>query len=110
MGTEMVQAPFPFFKETEINAKCCGCNQNLPAAESPQIMASNPNDFNTMSSTSYVHTGTHFLKEEKGAQVKMFNNPVPLGTPQLTNTHYPQTPEFGSAKTSLNIDRVIKDN
>jgi hypothetical protein len=29
MGAPRVSSPFPFFKETEANPNCCGCNKPM---------------------------------------------------------------------------------
>ena len=109
MGQPVVSTPFPFFKESETNTQCCGCDKNLPAAESPQIKVFNPADFNTIGTTTFANTRTQMLRIENDAKLNMFNKPIPLGTPQLTGIHAPRSPQFESGRTSINIDKVIRD-
>jgi len=111
MGAPSVGQPFPFFKETESNKKCCGCGDKAGAsAESLQVTGLNPAQFNTMPSSSYINNGNHFMKIENNAQVQMLKNPVPIGTGQYTGAHAPNTPEYSKARTSLNLDLLHKDS
>ena len=114
MGPPSVSQPFPFFKETESNQKCCGCNgTNGTGAGAPseiaQINAVNPAQFNTMPSSQYTNNGSHLMKIEKTASVEMLDRPVLLGTGQLTGGHSPRTEEFDKARTRLNLNLVHRD-
>jgi hypothetical protein len=114
MGAPTVAQPFPFFKETEQNNRCCGCGSNGRSgfgapSEIPQVVGVNPGQFNTMPSSSYLNNGNHLMKIENSATVEMLKNPVPVGTGQYTGASVPNTLEFPKARTSLNINLIHKD-
>jgi hypothetical protein len=112
MGAPQLNQPFPFFKETETNQKCCGCNGNNNSgapSEIPQINAVNPAQFNTMPSSSYINNGNHFMKIDNNSSVEMLNQPVLLGTGQLNGQHSPNSQEFERARTRLNLNLIHKD-
>ena len=109
-GAPKVSQPFPFFKETETNQGCCGCQAGRSApSEIPQITAANPAQFNTMPSSGFINTGNHLLKIENTASIEMLKQPVVLGTTLLTGAHHPNTQEFGKEKVRLNLDMMHRD-
>jgi len=99
--------PIFFFKETEQNQRCCGCDKR-PAgrgapSENEQIVDVNPAMTNTTPSSTFVDDGSHFLKIDKTASVKMFKQGVPLGAPQYTHTAQ-EDRAYQGARAGLNID------
>lgn len=117
MGAPQVTQPFPFFKETETNQNCCGCNKNggqapfvgSAASEIPQVVGVDPGLFNTMPSSATVFNGHQLLRTDRSASVQMLQNPLPIGTGQLNGAHAPVNREFGKAQTLINMDLVHAD-
>jgi hypothetical protein len=115
MGAPKVAQPFPFFKETESNQRCCGCKGGNgrtgfgAPSEIPQVVGMDPAMMNTMPSSGYVNNGHHLIKTENTASVEMLKDPVVLGTGDLKGTHVPNTLEFQKARTRLNLDLLHKD-
>jgi hypothetical protein len=58
---------------------------------------------NTTPSAVMIDDGSHFLKIDKSANVKMFKKGIPLGTPQYTHTAQ-EDRHYQAARTALNID------
>jgi hypothetical protein len=114
MGAPVISQPLPFFKETETNKSCCGCNGapgGSAVAEAPQVVAANPSMFNTMPSSGYINTGRgQFQKFEKSAVIERFSEPVPVGTPQLSGDHHPRSEAFEAGRTSINLDMLHRDS
>ena len=113
-GAPAVTQPFPFFKETETNQRCCGCNGTGRTgfgapSEIPQVVGVNPAHFSTTPSTQYLNNGHHFLKVENTASVELLKNPQVMGTGQLTGDHRPNLQEYEKARTSLNLHLLHKD-
>jgi hypothetical protein len=69
MGGSRVGSPLPFFKETEKNPNCCGCNKPLRLL--PQNLP--------MQSKSIHDFGTHVVEYSRKETHNMFKNPVPIG-------------------------------
>jgi len=111
-GAARVSQPFPFFKETESNSQCCGCDAKIKGAPSeiPQVIAANQQDFNTMPSSGFVDTGHHFLKIDKTASLNMFEKPVPIGTGQYSNAMNPHVRSFNQRdRRAMNLDLIHQD-
>jgi len=115
MGAPRVAQPFPFFKETETNSKCCGCGNGNgrsgfgAPSEIPQVVGMNPAQFNTMPSSTFLNNGHHFMKVDNSASIEMLRQPIAVGTGQITGAHTPRSEEFEKARTQLNLDLVHRD-
>ncbi len=108
MGTPRVSQPFPFFKETETNKSCCGCNPGA-TAEIPQVTGIDQGNFNTMPSSTFMNTGKQLMKIDNQASVEMLDKPVVVGTGQLTGVASPNSMEFQKYQPSMNMDLIMKD-
>jgi len=116
MGAPKVAQPFPFFKSTETNQRCCGCGVKGDGrsgfgapSEIPQVVGMNPALMNTMPSSGVINNGNHFVKIENSATVEMLQNPVLLGTGTLTGAHRPYAREFEKGRTITNLDILHHD-
>jgi len=116
MGAPRVAQPFPFFKESESNKRCCGCgisNGRSPPpgapSEIPQVVGINPALTNVMPSSGFIDNGHHFLKIDKSAQVEMFDKPQIIGTGQFTRSAVPHTLEWGRDRETINMDLLYRD-
>ena len=110
-GGARVAQPFPFFKETETNQRCCGCDKPRGVGaptEKPQIVDVPAGMTNTSPSSAIIDDGSHFLKLDKTAKVEMFKSGVPLGTGQYQYTAQPNK-DFDAAKTHLNMEKAYKN-
>jgi hypothetical protein len=63
---------------------------------------------NTTPSSTLIDDGSHFLKVDKTANVKMFKKGVPLGTKQYTYTAQ-EDRNYQAARTGLNIDLAFNN-
>ena len=61
----------PFFKETEKNPGCCGCNKPLTLIPS--------NSWNVQNSRTIHDFGTHVVEYNKKETHNIFQNPVSIG-------------------------------
>jgi hypothetical protein len=86
-GVPRVSTPFPFFKETESNQGCCGCDNKNSAQ--PQQMRFAEKDLNpnisTVSETRINDLGTHVVKSRVTSTVESFSTPKPIGTSYYTH-------------------------
>ena len=111
MGAPRVAQPFPFFKETESNTQCCGCNKRVGApSEIPQVHAVSASMTNTMPSSAFVDNGHHYLKLDKAAKIEMFDKPIPMGTGQIRDHVQPYLDEFNQRdRRAVNVDLIQRD-
>ena len=70
MGGNVSRVGLPFFKETEQNPSCCGCNKPLTLVSG--------NEANVQQSRTIHDFGTHVV-EYNTKDHNMFQNPVPIG-------------------------------
>ncbi len=110
MGAPRVAQPFPFFKEVESNKQCCGCGKLGATSDIPQVNVANPADFSGLPVSGMADNGSHLLKIDKSADVKLFDKPVVMGTGQYRNEHIPYTSEFNQRdRRELNLNLLHKD-
>jgi hypothetical protein len=103
---------FPFFKETETNKACCGCGNNNPSrgapSENPQITNIPDAMLNTFPKSTVIDNGTHYLRVDKTADVKLFKDGRPL-----SNGRYGRTTgrddEWEKQRGSLNLNLAYHD-
>jgi hypothetical protein len=104
---------FPFFKETETNARCCGCNKGKSDAGAPSQIPSvagvNLDVLNTMPQTSFFNSPEHVYKVDDTASIKMLKKPRELGTGQYTTTASPNSGEYQNARQSINLNLAYND-
>jgi hypothetical protein len=77
MGQARVSNPMPFFKETESNPNCCGCNK-------PQARV-NPLDAITQSQVSIQDYGTHVVENRSKSRTQLFDHPKQIGDSYYTH-------------------------
>jgi hypothetical protein len=115
LGAPKVSQPFPFFKETEKNQRCCGCGNGDgrtgfgAPSEIPQVVGIDRSLTNTMPSSGYINNGGQMLKVEQTASVEMLKNPVPLGTGTLTGAHVPHAREYEKFRRIINSNLINRD-
>ena len=115
MGAPKVATPFPFFKETENNQGCCGCNSNskgsgnIIASETPQVVARDKAQFNTTPSSVISDDGHRIIKNNRKSNIEMFDKPIPTGTSMYTNVAHPNPLVYGRDRSTLNLDLLHKD-
>jgi hypothetical protein len=63
---------------------------------------------NTTPSSVLIDDGSHYLKIEKTANVKMFKRGVPLGTKQYTHTAK-EDRAYQAARAGLNLDLAYQN-
>jgi len=71
-ASEKTETPFPFFKETEQNAKCCGCGKNN-SQKSQQTEAGHE------ARKSIQDFGSHLVEKTTENFVQPFDNPKAIG-------------------------------
>jgi hypothetical protein len=72
MGAPRVAQPFPFFKESETNQKCCGCGDNQLKVITPQQAAT--------TATREIHDfGTHVVQTDTKRRTDLFEHPKQIG-------------------------------
>jgi hypothetical protein len=78
MGTPRVSQPFPFFKETEKNPGCCGCNKPaMNMVTEPQAM--------TRGLTTINDFGTTVTENKVRMRTQVFDTPKPIGDSYYTH-------------------------
>ena len=71
MGGTINRVGLPFFKETEKNPNCCGCNKPLTLL---------PGNAGNVQTSRTIHDfGTHVVEYNRKDTHNMFQNPVPIG-------------------------------
>jgi hypothetical protein len=83
MGTPAVAQPFPFFKETESNSSCCGCDQNKVAtpvySQIPQLRLNDMMDAQKGTRISYVDTPKQVIEVKEDAKLEFFHKQEATG-------------------------------
>jgi hypothetical protein len=98
---------FPNFKEKEVPRKCCRCNQKNrrsgkgAPSEIMQVVGIDPGMMDTMPTTTFKSTKTHFLKNEHTSQIDFLKTPVPLANPRYTGSAAPANMANLSSGVSL---------
>jgi hypothetical protein len=77
MGAPKVTQPFPFFKETEKDPSCCGCNK--PHTLITQVQAE------TQASAQIHDYGTHVVQNNLKVRTHVFDHPVQIGDSYYTH-------------------------
>jgi len=112
-GAPKVAQPFPFFKESEGNKRCCGCDKKRHGSgapsEIPQVVGVDSGLTNTMPMKGIVNTPSHVYGMQRNAKVEMLKNPVALGSPQLTNVAAPMSRDYKSSMDKINLDMAYED-
>jgi hypothetical protein len=90
MGTPKVVQPFPFFKETESNSNCCGCDQANKGVsfEIPQISIGEP--INKMPQRQISVTPNSVTQTETITDLEFFKTQDLLAPPQITSSNIPE--------------------
>jgi len=73
MGAPRVSTPFPFFKETETNKGCCGCNKQSNNTLVSNIVA------NTRTARTINDFGSHVVTTETQSRNDIFPTPKQIG-------------------------------
>jgi len=66
-----VSMPFPFFKETEKNPNCCGCNKPLPVVDPSNVWSKNQRTINDF--------GTQVVQQDDRSRYETFKHPIQVG-------------------------------
>jgi len=112
-GSLGVMPSFPFFKETENNKRCCGCDNKRHGSgapsEYPSVVGVDSGLTNTMPSSAIIDSSSQLYRVDKRAKVTMLKNPRALGTGQYTNLAAPNSPEYLAAKDHINLNMAYND-
>lgn len=121
MGASRLAVPMPFFKEVESNKDCCSCNKaennnfnfkqipNVVASNIPQIIVKDKSQFKTSSNTSILEDKNKIIKNEKKANLELFNVPVVNGSSSYLKVSHPNSDEYQRDLNKLNIDLIHKN-
>jgi len=71
MGAPKVAQPFPFFKETEQNPSCCGCNKPLSVVSPIQAA--------TQAARTIHDYGTNVVQNDMKTRSMLFEHPIQIG-------------------------------
>jgi hypothetical protein len=113
IGANGNSPPFPFFKETENNNRCCGCDKKRHGtgapSEIPQVVGVNGALTQTMPMYGIVDTPSHVYGVQRTAKINMLRNPLALGSPQLTNVSSPNSRDYKSSVDKINLEMAFDD-
>jgi hypothetical protein len=100
-----------------MNKSCCGCNNNTygptvrsagAPTENPQITNVPEAMLNTFPRSTVIDSGTHFIRVDKQAKVKLFKQGLPLTNARYTKTTN-RNDEWERQKGSLNLNLAYND-
>jgi hypothetical protein len=105
-GTPGTTPTFPFFKETERNNRCCGCNKNLPDGPEkyPKVTGLDPKLVDTRSSMNYVNTSDSLFKVDTRSKLELLPKVKYTGIGHYTSTAFPDSKEYQAAKDKFNLN------
>merc|ERR1712151_795313 len=113
LGAPRVAQPFPFFKETEEDKRCCGCDGRRTGtgapSDIPQVVGLDKGMTNETPIDGIVDTPSHVYGVSRTAKVNMLRNPVALGTGQFTGSTNPNYREYKSSMDKINLDMAFDD-
>jgi hypothetical protein len=104
---------FPFFKETEQNNRCCGCNGTNN--NNSQIISTAPNEYtqivgvrkaylNNNPTTEILDTVNTRYKVQSTFKNDMFTTPQPTGPSHYTGQSFPHSQALQAQKNTLNLN------
>ena len=108
---------FPFFKETEMNKTCGGCNNGTMGptvrsagapTENPQITNVPEAMLNTFPRSTVIDSGTHFIRVDKKSRVNLLKEGLPLSNPRYGKTTGINN-EWEKHRSSLNLNLAYHD-
>jgi hypothetical protein len=93
-GSPSVATPFPFFKETESNSNCCGCDKNKSTGDSQGIHYEIPQ----LNLDPINKRGSEIIEQRPGSVTRIktennfdfFKKQEPVGPPQLSSNSVPE--------------------
>ena len=104
-GARGIAPAFPFFKETEQNQRCCGCNKpHETLNQYPRITGLNPALVSSAPSSQYISTPSDVMRVDRSAKIEIMQKPRPLGAGHYTNTAFPNSREYQQTKDNFNLN------